>query len=105
MKKLILALVLLWPVGAMAANSGQDLVEWCSSSDTKLCDATLGMYKSYAGGRTRSGRECFSFPKPLAPDKLRQAVLDFAEKRPDVLAADSASFALTAFAEAWPCKQ
>ena len=120
MRKLILALMLLCPMGAVAGLfSGDKLQTFCAdtkSGELKRNLAWYGSCVSYLSGlvdaaeaeavylnTTASPRSCF--PKGVAPEQLRQVWLNYARQRPEDLHLPAAYLAFKAFEAAWPCKR
>jgi hypothetical protein len=122
MRKLILALVLLWPVGAVAKfYDGNQLQARCfsdpyggpnSRARYNICVAYLaGLHDaanalSALGAKIEDGAPYGScIPKGVNQKQLRRVWLNFAKANPQHLHLDAGGLALNAFEEAWRCKR
>ena len=122
MKRLILVLVMLWPVGALGVVSlsyftGNQLQERCAGTDKGGPNANVALYDScvsYLAGVVDAadalsgwGSEDKPFsacvPEGVGKEQLRQVWLNYAKANPRFLYLPGAWLALTAIEKAWPC--
>ena len=115
MKRLIFALILLWPaVGAGA--TGKLLMEVCDdtakgepkadSGHHKVClwylEALLDAENAFTDWGHKESYVCM--PDGVAYEDIRFVWLRYARTYPERLPASAASLALDAFKQAWPCE-
>ena len=123
MKRLILVLVLLWPVGAVAGAffTGNEIQERCVGTKSGEPNANVMMYNgcvmylagtndathahSSTGAKYENGKGMLGscIPKEVSTGQLREVWLSYAKANPQNLHTSAASLVLVAFEEAWPC--
>ena len=118
MNKLLLALVLFWPLGAVAGlYSGNKLQTFCAdtkSGEPKRNLSWYGSCVSYLSGivdaaesiylnTTATSRSCL--PKGVSSEQLRQVWLNHASQHPEELHLGAGGLVLKAFEKAWPCQR
>ena len=122
MKRLILTLVMLWPVGALGEVSvsyftGNQLQQRCAGTDTGEPNANVAFYDSCVsylagivdaadalsgwGSDAKPFRSCV--PEGIDREQLRQVWINHAKANPQFLYLPAAWLTFTAIERAWPC--
>ncbi len=120
MKRVILVLVLCWPVvgvGQGGFYTGNQLMEWCDGTRPGEPKADVSKYSTCVGflvgisdaadmwqgwGNLRPKQICTA--DGISTKQLRQVFLKYMRQRPESWHALAGAMAIIAFREAWPCK-
>ena len=125
MKRLVVVLVLLWPVAGMAGagfHTGNQLQEWCVGTYMGEPNFSVAKYNqcvAYLAGISDSAKALSAWgyrnngiaptgsciPKGVTVEQLRAAWLKYASKQPENLHLAASTQVLAAIYEAWPCKR
>ena len=96
--KLVLVLILMWPLGASADLSGNDLLALCAGTAKGEPDADEAKYN-----------DCLNFlsdasdpPSWAGDEKLRQVYLAYTKKYPEELSWDAGTVVINSYDDAFP---